>query len=413
MKKKIGIVGGGAAGLFAAITCAWQGAEVTILEGNDRVGKKILSTGNGKCNLGNMILSKEAYYSRDIDRVEAVLKAFDQWDTISFFQKIGLLLREKNGYLYPACEQASVVLDALRFELNTLGVQVITNVKIREIGKQGEGIFVSTGENSHRYFFDSVILACGGRAATQTGSDGSGYKLAKKLGHSLVPTVPALVKLECREDYFKAAAGVRADAELSLLHKGEVVAKERGELQFTETGVSGIPVFQLSRVANYLLREQEEVVLQINLLPDFSDEEYSNICMVRELLQEGRTVEEFFNGFLHKKLVALFLRISGLKPTTKMREADREKIKIFYELCRDFCVHISGSNSFEQAQVCAGGIPLSEVTPSMESMKCKNLFFAGEILDVDGKCGGYNLQWAWSSGYLAAMGATRAEEQKI
>lgn len=405
MRKTVGIIGGGAAGMMAAITAARQGALVTVLERGERVGRKLLSTGNGRCNLGNLVLDAGQYFGSSREWIESALKRFDADDTIRFFQSLGILIKNKNGYLYPACEQAAVVLDALCIELKALGVNIVYNAKVNHIAREeatGQ-ILVRAGEES--YYFDSVVLACGGKAAPKTGSDGSGYKLAKQLGHGLIPTVPALVQLKCSETYLKAVAGVRADAEIMVVRRGECVAKERGELQLTDYGISGIVVFQISRIVNYILREKEEAEVVINLLPDYTKESFEQLCRIRSLLKEGRNVEEFFTGLLHKKLIWLFIKMAGLKPQMPVEEADEGQLRQVYEQCRQWKMHISGSNSYDNAQVCAGGVDTAEITENMESGKVPGIYFAGEIMDVDGKCGGYNLQWAWSSGYLAGMAA--------
>lgn len=406
MRKSVGIIGGGAAGMMAAITAARQGAHVTVLERGERVGRKLLSTGNGRCNLGNMELDAGQYYGSSREWLENALKRFDTEDTIQFFQGLGLLIKNKNGYLYPACEQASVVLDVLRIELKTLGVQIINNVKVNHISKEEAAgqILINAGDES--YLFDSVVLACGGKAAPKTGSDGSGYKLAKQLGHRLIPTVPALVQLKCREEYLKAVAGVRADAEISVFSQGKCVARQRGELQLTDYGISGIVVFQISRIVNYILREQEETEVIINLLPDYTRESFEQLCTIRSLLKEGRSIEEFFTGMLNKKLMQLFVKMAGLKPDMSVEEVDEGQLRQVYELCREWKLHALGSNSYENAQVCAGGVDTGDITENMESKKVSGIYFAGEVMDVDGKCGGYNLQWAWSSGYLAGMAAS-------
>lgn len=404
MKRvKVGIIGGGAAGMMAAITAATEGAEVTLLERGERLGKKLLSTGNGKCNLGNLYQDMSMYYSGDKGFAERALRKFDVHDTIGFFNGLGLLLKNKNGYLYPACEQASAVLDVLRNEIKTLEITVIPEVKINHISKKKDLICLSDG--SRDWEFDRVIIACGSKAAPKTGSDGSGYKLAKQIGHSLVPSVPALVQLKCREEYMKSVAGVRAEGEICVYLDGKSYLVESGEIQLTDYGISGIPVFQVSREVNYILREREEVEVVLNLLPDYDNDSFEQMIAGRKLLQTGRTVEEFFTGVLNKKIMSLFIRMVGLKPNLCVEEADEAAIRQVYDLCRNWKLHINGSNSYDNAQVCAGGVNLSEVEDTMESKKMSGIFFAGEILDVDGKCGGYNLQWAWTSGYLAGKAA--------
>lgn len=414
-RKTVGVVGGGAAGMMAAITAARQGASVTLLERGERVGRKLLMTGNGKCNLGNLCLDADMYYGGSREWIQNVLSCFGAEDTVHFFRELGLLIKNKNGYLYPACEQASVVLDVLRNELKVLGVEILTECKINRIEKQpientdrnstNTNIILSDGKQ--QFAFDAVVLACGGKAAPKTGSDGSGYKLAKQSGHRLIPTVPALVQLRCREDYLKAVAGVRAEGCICVRKNGKCIAEEVGEIQFTDYGISGIPVFQISRVVNYLLKEQEEVEVVLNLLPEYTDADFSTLCVSRGLLQSDRTVEEFFTGMLNKKLMILFIKMAGLKPTMPVENAEAFRLELVYGLCRCFTLHITGSNPYDNAQVSAGGVDVTQVTETMESRLCPGVYFAGEMLDVDGKCGGYNLQWAWSSGYLAGMAAGR------
>lgn len=401
-KLRIGVVGGGAAGMLAAITAAAKGAEVTLLEGGERVGKKLLSTGNGKCNLSNLVLSARDYCGAEESWITACLKQFGVEETIRFFESIGLMIKNKNGYLYPLSEQAGSVVDVLRIELARTNVTVVTQCRVHSVEKGANDTFqVSTPERV--FIFDRVILACGSKAAPKTGSDGSGYKFARRLGHKVVPTVPALVQLCCEESYLKEVAGVRTDACIRIINEEDEI-RERGELQLTNYGISGIPVFQLSRKVNYLLDgkgKNGRVEVSIDLLPDYSKEEVLNLWETRKLLVGDRTVEEFFTGMLNKKLMLLFIKLAGLKRDLLLKNADEEKLLAVFGLCKEWNLTVSGSNSYENAQVCAGGVDTSEVGENMESLLVKGLFFAGEILDVDGRCGGYNLQWAWCSGYIA------------
>lgn len=409
--KRVGVIGGGAAGMMAAITAAGQGAIVTILERGERVGKKILMTGNGKCNLGNLDMDIEMYHGAKAEWLESAFARFGVEDTVRFFRELGLLVKSKNGYLYPACEQAAVVLDVLRNELKILGVEIVTECKINKIVCNQETGRITVSDGNKNFSFDNVILACGSKAAPKTGSDGSGYKLAKQLGHRLIPTVPALVQLKCREEYLKAVGGVRAEGTICVYQNGQCVAEETGEIQFTDYGISGIPIFQISRTVNYLLREREEADVIINLMPCYDEEAFEKMCASRAMLQADRTVEEFFTGILNKKLMILFEKMAGLKPDTLMEEADPNAVKSVYQLCRHWKLHVNGSNPYDNAQVCAGGVDTSQITEDMESMLHPGIYFAGEILDVDGKCGGYNLQWAWTSGYLAGMAVAKQGKQ--
>ncbi|MCM1122973.1 MAG: aminoacetone oxidase family FAD-binding enzyme [Eubacterium sp.] len=450
MDRKIAVVGGGAAGMMAAIQAAWLGAQVTIYEGNDRVGKKILSTGNGKCNFSNERMGEDYYYGSGKALVDRVYKYFGVRETKKFFEGLGMRVKDRDGYLYPASGQASTVLDMLRYELERLRVRVHTEQKVTEIVRQrGKLIVVTTGHK--REMYDAVILACGGRAAPKTGSDGTGFLLARKLGHRIVPTVPALTALRCRGDFFKRIAGVRCDARLTLQIDGEAVRSERGELQWTDYGISGIPVFQLSRLAAYALQDGRNVTVEISLLPDDMEkredeespvdkeslvdkenpkggrrdrleceenlaykEKYAHEYRALEVFWEQRwidqssqTMERFVTGIVNKKIGMLFLKLSGIKETEQAGQVSQSRRERLEELFRSFMVTVEGTNSFEQAQVCAGGIDCLEVTEELESRLVPGLFFVGEILDIDGICGGYNLQWAWSSGCMAGRAAAK------
>lgn len=410
-KKKVGIVGGGAAGLMAAITAAREGAAVTLLEAGERVGKKLLSTGNGKCNLSNLDFNAGCYYGPS-DFLEQCFSLFDVQDTISFFEGLGLFLRDRNGYLYPFCEQASAVLDVLRHEIASLGIQVETMFRVDSVKPiQGGDWEVRSGKESRR--FDAVILTTGGKAAPKTGSDGSGYDLAKALGHRIVPVVPALTALRCKEDFFPSIAGVRTDAEITLFSKdGAITASERGELQLTDYGISGIPTFQLSRIASYALKDQKELKVKIDFLPQIQADDVTKLAKERMALRGGRSVEELFTGTLHKKLVILLIKRLGLKPSEASDQISESKLIEFFWLCKNFTVTATKTGDFQNCQVCAGGVDLQQIKDTMESKLHQGLFFAGELLDVDGRCGGYNLQWAWTSGWIAGKYAAGMAERR-
>lgn len=404
MSVSIAVIGGGAAGMTAAIAAAREGGRVTLYERNERLGKKLLSTGNGKCNLGNTRLSAEDYYGGPSELIGGWLERFGTEETVSFFQGLGLLIKDRNGYLYPACEQASAVLDVLRTEVESLGVELLYGARVSAVERdQGSGRLLVWKRE-----YDRVILACGGQAAPRTGSDGSGYRLAGGLGHTCVPGAPALVQLKCREDYCKAVAGVRADGELHIFDGKKEIARERGEIQLTEYGISGIPVFQLSRTVNYRLPKAGELTAVIDFLPDYPPEEYRMLIRRRALLGGTRTVEEFFTGMLHKKLMTLFIKLAGLKTNTPVKDAPEKALEAVYGLCRAYTLHVTGSNGYDSAQVSAGGVDLRQVTENLESRLVPGIYFAGELLDVDGRCGGYNLQWAWCSGHLAGQAAAAA-----
>lgn len=406
MSKKIAVIGGGASGMTAAIRAAQLGAQVTVYERNDRVGKKILSTGNGKCNFSNENMSVDCYHGSGAEFVDTIYNVFGVKETKEFFAGLGMRMKERDGYLYPASGQASTVLDVLRYELERLSVHVETDCRVTDISVEYNGLLVET--SLHRgEKYDAVILACGGCAAPKTGSDGQGFIFAEQLGHNIIPTVPALTALRCGEDFYKRVAGVRCDAKLTLYIDGQPICSDRGELQWTDYGISGIPVFQLSRDAAYALQERKTVTVEITLMSESDGDGYDEIWRERWIRQGGQTMEQFVTGLVNKKIGLLLLKLAGIKESEKaenVSKACREKLE---ELFRSLSVTVKGTNPFEQAQVCAGGVDCHEVTDTLESRIVPGLFFAGEILDIDGICGGYNLQWAWSSGAVAGQSAAQ------
>lgn len=403
--RQVIVIGGGASGMMAAIAAAREGADTTILEHRERVGKKILSTGNGRCNFTNRDQSPNCYFSENPEFPWLVIRQFTMQETVEFFQELGVCARDRNGYLYPGSEQAQAVLDVLRMELERLDIQVVTGVECTEI-RPGRRIRVLT--NSGRYTADAVILACGSRAAPATGSDGSGYTLARQLGHRIVPVLPALVQLRCREPWYKSVAGVRAQGSVSLYAEDVCIAEDRGEIQLTNYGISGIPVFQVSRYASKALYKKKAVTAVLNFMPDCGSEEFFVLLMERAGLRPEKTVDEFLVGLFHKKLSELWIRLGGFDRRKKVGELSGDELRRLAEMIQNLRTIVEKTNSFEQAQVCCGGVDTREIDPgTMESRLVPGVYFAGELMDVDGRCGGYNLQWAWSSGMLAGRSAAQ------
>jgi len=407
MKKKcVLIVGGGASGLIAAITAARNGAEVTIIEQKDKLGKKILSTGNGRCNLTNEYMGLECFRGDDTSVVSKVLEQFGYKDTVSFFEDLGVIVKSRQGYIYPISDQASTILDVLCYEIKRLNVRVVLEESVKNIKKDADEFWVNTNKNS--YICDAVILATGGKAAPILGSDGSGYGLAKSFGHTVSDVVPALVQLVGKGNYFKQVSGVRTNATVKLFVDEECVASDTGELQLTNYGISGIPVFQVSRYAAKALHDKKTVSAEIDFLPTMSEEELKNYISDRKKQHGERLAEEFFIGMLHSKLANMLLKEAYIPAHISSNDIRDDKWEKLLELIKHFHVEITDTNSFEQAQVCAGGVYTCEINcDTMESVYEKNLYLTGELLDVDGICGGYNLQWAWATGYIAGKNAAK------
>lgn len=413
MEQSVIVIGGGASGMTAAIYAARAGAAVTILEHTDRIGKKILSTGNGRCNMTNLHQSAYCYRSSQPDFPMAVLKQFSTEQTLGFFKELGILTKSKDGYLYPNSEQASAVLDVLRMEIGHLGIQVVCGCHIQSVKKLkgGQGFQLHTSLGSFQAA--CVVLAAGSKAAPVTGSDGSGYELAKQLGHSIIPPLPALVQLRCKETHYKQLAGIRTEARVSLLADQRMAASETGELQLTDYGISGIPTFQISRYASEALSQKKTVVAEIDFLPHHSFIETEEFFRDRARNMGHKTCEEWMVGILNKKLSVVLLKLAGIGRDQPASGMDSEKWQALLKQIKEYKTVITATNSFEHAQVCCGGVDTREIEPdTMESRRVRGLYLAGELLDVDGICGGYNLQWAWSSGAVAGTYAGGKQTEK-
>ena len=387
------IIGGGASGLIAAIYASFN-SDVTILEKNKTLGKKILITGNGKCNYWNSNQDITNYYSSDIDIVKDILDEDSKIEINNLFDEIGLVPKIKNGYYYPYSNQATTVQTALIKELVNRGVNVEYETVVNDISFDNEFI-VCTNKGDFRA--DKVIVSTGSFACSKTGSDGYGYEVAKKFGHKVIKPVPSLVQLKAKGNFFKDWAGVRSDVELTYNNKTEV-----GEIQLTDYGVSGVCVYNLSSMISRDLLESNPI-LKINFLPFLkSSDEFINYMNDRNKLVKKRNISELLDGLLNYKLVNLLLKLSNIDRFDKWNDILNSKKTILADNLINFNLEITDTTGFDRAQTCSGGISLKEINPNtMESLKQKGLFFTGEILDADGKCGGYNLEFAFITGYKA------------
>ncbi len=404
MYSDVIIIGAGAAGLTAGIYAAKSGRSVLILDHMKKPGKKILVTGNGKCNLSNQLQPADAYRGMDPDFIKSTLSRFGLIETLAFFKNLGICTKSKNGYLYPLSEQASSITEALCDELNHAGVKIHTEIHVSHIYKNN--FFTLQTQNSE-YTCESLIIAAGGCAASKQGSDGSGFSLAKELGHNIITPLPALVSLISDDKRFKVISGVRREVKAVLLAGGHEY-KEAGEIIFTDNGISGIPVMQLSRFASQSLFENKKVIMTLDLFPDNSFDELFHMIWLQRKNNPGKTAENLFRGICNHKLVYLAFLECGTAPAIPGFSLQKDDISKILKYLKSFPVSITGTGDFEQAQVTMGGVDTHEVSAkTMESKLISNLYFAGEILDVDGTCGGYNLQWAWSSGAIAGMSQNR------
>ncbi len=402
MNTDVLVVGGGASGMIAAIIAARRGKSVLLIEKKEKLGKKILATGNGKCNFSNTYYDETVYRTDTQAIIAPILKQFSVEDTIAFFRELGIEPKEKNGYLYPASMQAAAMVEVLIIEIKRLQVKIQLEEGVVSILKKGSNYVVRTDKSS--YQAKAVILATGGKASSKLGSDGSGYELAKSLGHTIVPVTEALVALRSPLKLFKQIAGIRCNARVTVVINGKNAVSEVGELQLTDYGISGIPVFQVSRYVTRALYQGKSVDVMLDLLPDMTKEDTLQLLLNRLQSRPEKTAKEFLIGLFPYKLAFLLIKEAGIKEDEMVGQINTHRLNALIELIKSFRVPIKSANGFEQAQVCAGGVSAGEVSSStLESHLAKGLYLTGELLDVEGTCGGYNLQWAWSTGYVAGQ----------
>lgn len=399
------IIGAGASGMMAAVMAARRGLKVCLIEQKNEAGKKILRTGNGKCNLTHKGISPEDYPKVQREITEKVFNSFGYDDTLKFFRETGIFTSEKNGYIYPMSGTALSVRNALVDELKSLKADIFTDTVAKAI-QEGFRINISCNGKADETESDSLIMAAGSCAAPVTGSDGSGYKLLEGPGVKVNKPLPALVKLLSDDRTCKRAAGVRLEGIVRLFVDGEFSAQEQGELQFTDDGISGIPVFQISREASAALDEKKRVETEADLAPEMSKDKLYDYFVFGRSNSKDRSLKNFLGGIIPSKMVTAVSDKAGISADRKLSEISEDKCGDLIKALKHYRLLITGTGGFDNAQVCRGGVDLSEINfETMEHMKIKGLFFAGEIVDVDGPCGGYNLQWAWSSGAVAGMNA--------
>ena len=402
----IAVVGGGAAGLAAAsMVCraAERPLSVAILEKAPRVGRKLLATGNGTCNISNRYASPTRYHGRRPDFTAPALSAFTAEDARAFFTSIGVECTEReNGRLYPLCEQAGAVLDCLRLECQACGVQELCDTAVTAIRPAGKEFTLETSRGVLRA--KRVLVVTGGAASPSLGGGADSYGLLTALGHTRTPLFPSIVQVRTDVQYVKAVKGVRVDATVSFVLNGKPLAEETGEVLFTEYGLSGPAVMQISRaVSDWERRRQGAMTAVLNLLPGMTGAELSD-SLRRRIVMSGRTCGDLLTGLLQKRLGQTVLRSAGYgdlaEPVSSLTEGDRQRIA---DAITRWTIPVTGTQGMNGAQVTAGGIDTDGFDPrTMESRVVPGLYAAGEVLDIDGDCGGFNLQWAWASAYAAA-----------
>ena len=414
-QKKLSVIGGGASGMAAAAEAArtalrmGESIKIVIYEKLPKIGKKILATGNGRCNIMNADADVNMYCGNR----KAVRRVFEKYDPESnmlFFKKMGVYLtEEEDGRLYPMSLQASSVLDALRFELENLKVETVCDTKIKSAERKGSG-FLLNGS----IYTDALIVAGGGKSSPVHGSDGSCFEILNSLGIRIKPVFPSLTGITLKKKN-KFLKGVRAKGEILIVENGKVVSSSRGELQYTDYGISGIPAMEVSRAVSehFALNKKGKIIMTVNSLPDFSPEEIFDYILARKKENPGLLCEDLLSGVMPKKLGISKIQSAQINPSEKTGSLTKNQIAVITEIINSDIFEISGVLGFENSQVTAGGADLSLFDiDTLEAKNIKGLFACGEVLDVDGRCGGYNLGWAWSSGRLAGSCAAKFLSEK-
>ncbi|MBQ8413175.1 MAG: aminoacetone oxidase family FAD-binding enzyme [Lachnospiraceae bacterium] len=389
------VVGGGIAGMTAAITAARQGKKVILIEKNNKLGKKIYATGNGRCNLTNTYQDYKLHYNSSFDEYIDFLNSLSEEpcrDVLEFVDSLGVLTTDNKGYVYPASMQASSFVWAMIDELNKQNVKTVCNSPVKNIEQVNDEFLVSYNKDTIRT--KNLVLACGGKSYAKLGGTDLGYELAESIGHSIVDVKPSLCGLITKED-ISYMAGVRISGAKATLYKGEeCISEEGGELQLTEYGLSGIMIFNLSSKVGRIL-DTDESVISLDLIYKVKDEAIENLIKV----SQDRTIVGFLNSFINDKAAVYFVEKRGINTRAKLSDINMSIIKDIIKELRDFRVSITATKDFDNAQVCSGGVDLKDISyGSCMSKHIPNLYMAGEMLDIDGVCGGYNITFGILTG---------------
>ena len=397
----VGVIGGGASGMVAALSAAENSAvQVILLERQGRVGRKLLATGNGRCNLTNLHAKGSLYHGDDASFADFALCSFGPEQTLSWFRELGLYtVAEDSGRVYPYSDQANSVVDILRLNLSKPNITLRTDFEVRKIKALDKGF--SVFDNEETVYCDKLIVACGGLAGSKLGGTISGYKLLGKLGHSATRLRPALVQLKSNWHMLPGLKGVRANCHAAVYCDGNLFSQSTGELQFTDYGLSGPVIFEISRD---VCTAAGNWYCKLDFLPDVSISELYNLIMKRK--ETDLLVQELFTGILHNRLGRVLTQAAGISLQMLCSELTQDQIMDLANHVKGFEISLTEPMGMDHAQVTAGGVRTEQFDPkTMESLLIPGLYACGEVLDIDGDCGGYNLQWAWSSGRLAGLSA--------
>lgn len=407
MSIRIIIIGGGAAGMMSALSARENGGDVVILERNDRIGKKLLATGNGRCNYTNKNLTIDNYHGSNPKFAYSVLSEFNVEKTIEFFERLGITPAvEDNGKVFPLSFQASSMLDVLRYEIEEKGIELITEAQVSEIKKKNK--FIVTLKDKRIFEGDKVIISTGGMALPSSGSDGNGYNLCKRLGHTVTDIFPGLVQLKLESNLLKSMDGVKFLGIAGIYINNKLVLEDSGDILFTSYGISGPPILQISRTALEHMNKGNEVWLKVSIIHTKNQEELFQYLINRFKLMPNKVIEIGLIGLINKRLIIPILKEINIEKNKKVSALSKDEILKLSQILTSWSFKVIGSQSWGNAQVTAGGVNTDEVdSKTMESKLVEGLYIVGELLDIDGDCGGFNLQWAWSSGYIAGLNAAK------
>ncbi len=411
----VAIIGGGAAGMTAALSAAQTLREhsdlrprIALFERNDRVGKKLLTTGNGRCNLTNRNVAPNKYHGTYAEFCLPILTRYSTDKILTFFEDLGVLTVElEEGKLYPRTLQASSVLDALRYSLTENTIQLISDTRIQSVRRNGT-LFALQSDTHDSFVARSVIVSCGGAAAPSSGSDGSGYCLLTDFSHTLIPPLPSIVQVKADTSVCKPLSGQKITGTATLYVNKQPKRKEEGEILFTDYGLSGPAILQLSGlIARGIQAKEGDFEIGINLMPEYDLQSCIDLILTRTARFAERPLEDLFTGVLGKRISTTLIKRNVELPLKACASSlTYRDIRGLASAILDFRIQVQGTLGFAQAQVTAGGICTEEFDPtSLESQIVPGLFACGEVLDIDGDCGGYNLHWAWASGLTAGNAA--------
>ncbi len=397
---KVVIVGSGPSGLASAIYARKNNNEVIILERNNDICKKILLTGNGKCNYFNENQDITHYHSSNDNLISNIITEKNLNDILAFFDELGIVPKIKNGYYYPYSNQASSVKQVLLSKIDELGIKVIYDYLVTDIKKENDKFIINND-----IICDKLILSTGSKAYPKTGSDGNGYNLVKKFNHNINKVMPALVKLKSDDKYLKELKGIRSDCKISIYKDNEFIKSETGEIQLTDDAISGICVFNLSYLANKYIESKNNVHILVNFIP-FIDNKDELLKYLDDRCKKikNKKMKEFFDGLLNYKLSNVILKKSNINLDSYYKDLSKKEKETLVSNINSYDFNIISSYSYDNSQVCMGGVPLDEINLlTMESKKEKNLYIIGELLDVNGDCGGYNLTFAFITGMISGI----------